>query len=588
MNDENKQKGNFWKGLKGKIILITVIVGGVAAFIGNIQKIAGFFSSMFSEKKISITGIVLNNDKTPAENAHVTIYLSHKTTDSIITFSNKEGGFSFKNLSKSKYDSFAISISWKGKKASYKNGFSETNFGKDIIITLSNTILPENSNPLSFTYFDLKGHIIDFLLEGKVNPDWEVRLSKHPYIITNEIFNVIKDLRKKFNYEAFTIGAEGTTIPTYLTKNGRKNEIKINKAPAYYMVNSEDEGNDNAYIQIDENDVSLFIKDANTKKKLKANKSSFRWFPSREQLIDIKKAELRKLKRQNFGEDFPDDNNKLLNLLLNITESYYPDRFMEASIYFDDNPCSDGWIVEITPPSLLLKIVLLENPTSQTLTLGKFFVKENKNSMKLSIANSDSAGEPVPRNYFPKEKLKPSETIVLPLQLTVENSLKQQYAFGGSQLLQSVEINNDFYAVRKASSEDILMYDGGAGVGSCPYVYSFSKNENEWLLENHILYGFRSKGKEQEHTLPLKRFTGQLQIREIDPETSYIDYLYIKHILPNGEIKILNPDNSSLAKKDGNYVTLKKGDKLLLNFPAEENTKGLYSVISFGYYVPNK
>ncbi len=103
-----------------------------------------------------------------------------------------------------------------------------------------------------------------------------------------------------------------------------------------------------------------------------------------------------------------------------------------------------------------------------------------------------------------------------------------------------------------------------------------------------IFYGYNSKAKENEHILPLKRFNGQVQLRENDPETSYIDYLYIKHALPGGKIRILHPDNASLTKKDSNYLVLHKGEKILLEFPKEDNVKGIYSVVSYGYYLGNK
>lgn len=594
MSAEPKSSAGFLATLKGKVILLTVIAGGIAAFLGNLKTITGFFSNSFSSK-VTVKGIVINSDRSPADRAHLKLIAFGKgKSDSTITISSEEGSFQFGDVKTKGMDEFRIDVSWKDKTTSYSGQLHKDIADNSITITLPDLVLDESSNPLSFTYYNIKGHAIDYLLEGKIDPGWERKLSRNPYIITNEVFKTISNLRNKFYYTNDPNMEFDFSVVEVVKKDKSSREIEGAKAMSLkrYMAathdyaDEEERGPSSDDFYVREADVASLVGE-NLKQRLKTQKRNFiyNWFPDRGQLEMIRKAELAYMK-VNLGEATPGMVNKVISLLLEITKNHYPDSLVKASIYYDDDPCIDGWIIQLLPPCLSLKTVLIENPTSETISIGDFQIKQaGGGELKIHELSASTQYQDSTCKYFPLIKLKPGKAIVLPVELVVKTVQKKQLSLGPVQKIASIEIEKDKYAVRKEDTQNIFMYDGSGGIGSCPYVYTFSGEENTWLLEDHIIYGNNSKAKEKEHTLVLQRFNGTIEVRELDPETSFIDYLYIRHTFPDGKIVILQPDLHILTEKDNQYLRLNRGDKVVLQFPQEADTRGEYAVISFGYYI---
>ncbi|TGE06109.1 hypothetical protein [Hymenobacter fodinae] len=589
-----------WLLLKQRAIIITTLIAAIAALIGDIKTVVEPLSSLFNNK-ISVKGIVINSDNTPTENARILLLLyRNNKTDSLNTFSNKEGLFSFNDIPYKNLDSIETKVFWRYKTAFYKRKFDNNINENQFTIKLPNKINNTRANPLSFSYYNLKGLSLDFLLEGKIEPAWEGNLSKNPYIIKNNVFNTLDTIRTKFHVlSTDTLYHE---LYTDLEVNGEQERVNVSKRPKLYTVGTHDFSEDSfpgydyypsADFQIEESEALHFINESMKDKLKKDYHISHSWFLTKSQLTKLRELELKSnTNTTNLTNDnsYLNNTNKLLDFLIFITKDNYPNKFIKAKIASQGDECADlGWTVTIVPPYLSLKAALLENRTKNDLYIGEFFLRNNNtNRLRKENTSLDSTYKLVNIEYPSIGVLKPNEAIIIPLKLILTTALKEEFSFGTSLSIESIIINDDVYAVRKESTQNLVIRNGPIESGSCPYIYTFSKKNNTWLLEDHILYGYDAKEKEKEHILKLKRFNGQLQIRENDPETSFIDYIYVKQVLPNGRTKILKPKNLKINKKDKNYLILNKGDNILIDFSKTELDNGTFFIISHGYYIKYK
>lgn len=65
-----------------------------------------------------------------------------------------------------------------------------------------------NTTSIRISYFNIGGHAIDFLIKGKIDKNWEERLSGQPYIVPNSVFEELSFLLNNFSdldYDRSTI-----------------------------------------------------------------------------------------------------------------------------------------------------------------------------------------------------------------------------------------------------------------------------------------------------------------------------------------------------------------------------------------------
>jgi hypothetical protein len=135
--------------------------------------------------------------------------------------------------------------------------------------------------------------------------------------------------------------------------------------------------------------------------------------------------------------------------------------------------------------------------------------------------------------------------------------------------------------------EDYFLVREAVHAGSCPYVYTRSGFSESWQREGTILTGRDAVWKSGTSTIPLARFDGTVLLREIDPETSYIDALWVEVVAEDGRvITTLQPQVGALQKEDQVYLVLHQGDERLVDFGAHSLGVGeRYRLAGSGYYV---
>jgi tetratricopeptide (TPR) repeat protein len=122
---------------------------------------------------------------------------------------------------------------------------------------------------------------------------------------------------------------------------------------------------------------------------------------------------------------------------------------------------------------------------------------------------------------------------------------------------------------------------------ACPYLYTLDETAG-WRLEGAILVGLAGEAAAGTQAGPLTHFDGRLLIRELEPEITHLDEVYVVVIDSQGQRTTLRPGVAALQAADGVEVILNQGDELLLEFIGFEqlNDARTVWVVVRGYYNP--
>ncbi len=162
--------------------------------------------------------------------------------------------------------------------------------------------------------------------------------------------------------------------------------------------------------------------------------------------------------------------------------------------------------------------------------------------------------------------------------------------FGGAARSDIYVINADgsglLNLTNSPKEDDFMSYP--ARCAQCPYVYTYDASRGSWVFDTTILYKLVGKENEVLQARALKNFDGRLLIHEVEPETSYIDQLYVLVTDINGRVYELPARLDRLRDADGRYVVLQTGDELLVTFDGynQIHAPQQVSVVAKGYYVP--
>jgi hypothetical protein len=160
--------------------------------------------------------------------------------------------------------------------------------------------------------------------------------------------------------------------------------------------------------------------------------------------------------------------------------------------------------------------------------------------------------------------------------------------FGPAVIVDSMALGDEKPApVRRLDERNLTYVCVGGEAGSCPSLLTWSPNEARWIKDQNVLIGADAPGRKRVERHQLRRFNGQLQIREMDNETSFIDKVYIEATDPQGNVVRLAPDIDSLRASDARSVALRTGTSVTVSFPEWDERLAEVTLVIGGYYRPN-
>ena len=340
---------------------------------------------------------------------------------------------------------------------------------------------------------------------------------------------------------------------------------------------------------------------------------------------------------------------KTIELYKYVTKQYTPPEFFVAK--FMHIECPGYMALRLEPRPVQLRVAVIENVGTDILDVGSLYLRENKSDRLRTVSQDRdtlSSRPAVKTIVFPQRMLKPGEKLLIPLEIcfrrdkeSLEEHDKQylsappkelemigdpeyisvcsgvnekyerelyrvrsstffelssktktnmlldtEYIYGPSVQVDRIEVDKVVYPFRHYDPEKLVMQSGDEK-GCCPYVYTYSREAQTWISEGHVLYGNNSKAKERLDQIHLKRFDGRVQIKENDPEVSYIDFVQIKAKKEDGSEITIFPKDNLLKSEDGKYRILKQGEGVEVDFDLSGvGTANGFSLIIKGYYIP--
>ena len=132
---------------------------------------------------------------------------------------------------------------------------------------------------------------------------------------------------------------------------------------------------------------------------------------------------------------------------------------------------------------------------------------------------------------------------------------------------------------------DVVMPSGA----ECPYIFTYDDQSRQWSFDTTILYKLVGPQAETTQARRLARFNGQLLLREVEAETSYVDMIAVRLITADGREITLNLNDPLLGAADGHYLVLHQGDQRVLTFNVPEGSLPAREtwVVATGYYIPS-
>lgn len=500
------------------------------------------------------------------------------------------------------------------------------------------------ASPVRVTYYLLGGHTIDFLADGDLGPEWDEHLGGKGFIVQNDVLKYLQELRRRHSAQL-----DPDVYSLDLTSEAQKGHSR--------PISSEERRR--PFLVASHADFGLFERGRldHEIESLSTPKMNWRVSLSQSAISDAEAGAVgssvtfwRFGTRNDILPFFLSPRfRKWLSFYDDVTAAQYPDDFIRISVRCGS--WCEGGRAYLTMPELRLKVVVLDNISSDTLSMDSFQLKSADGPHlrtvqrdQINIADATQSSEA----YFPIRELRAGEKVIIPLALILKNpgsdndlatvfnhellleefakkiklgtAMKcliesgvagdiyetisgsilvelarstvsrgvqiSDYVVGPSQELLSVEVDAVDVPIREFDPKHLVLKNGFQ-MGSCPFVFSRPSSSEIWRNEGHILYNRYGKHREGTDEVALSNFDGSLLIRESDPETSYINEVFVELITQSGDVVRLTPDHSSLAIRDQDYLTLNQGEEILLSFDEfEEDVDGSYALIVTGYYVP--
>ena len=604
-------------------------VATVVVWLGAIGVVTyGVLDYYHQAQKVTLSGRILTAGGEPAGSALVILQLKNKKE--VVT--SADGTFTFANLDLSNEPSKRVSI-----QVQWKDLIKEESV--DLAIDRERTIkLPPGAPPFRVSYITLEGPAIDLLLRGQIDKRWEERLGGQPFIIPNSVSNTLNFLTKNFStrMEEYEAGGEFSMEAESGPKSdeGPRIAAKLIGKPSF--VGSDGE---TLHASISQNIITSLTAQ-NEGWNVEVGEVGD-WDPV-ESLMFWRFAKREDLERDNFREGFDKYITKhsmpadfcLVTLQVGgcgegakSTELQLVPRMLKLRVAVLENILSE--------PIRMGKFLVRETKVE---TLRS---REEEDSTLKSL-------NPEEQSLFPPETLGPGEKLLVPLEMVMtydkDNNisvqaftnppsnderakvtsklatlatvpipfgeegqtfdiktdlllamlkkpkqspmLDKEYIFGPSASIESVTVNNVSYPFRQNDVTRLAIRRGGAEIGSCPFIFTYSAQSRSWESEGHILYRVNSPLLEATDEKELKRFDGRVIVKEQDPETSFIDFMYVKATALDGSETLLYPQNQTLRSQDRVYLKLRKGEQLEVKFDFPLNFLATYTLVARGYYVP--
>ncbi len=291
--------------------------------------------------------------------------------------------------------------------------------------------------------------------------------------------------------------------------------------------------------------------------------------------------------------------NKYFAMLEHITRKGVPRKFMV--IYGNAEQPADcagyaaRWVLNYTERAMLVDVAVIENTSSDVINIKHLLGAKAKKSKLRSFSKSTALRKKRARSLGTGAlTLHPGEKALLFQRMAFIVDDDQQagfklpgYVYGPEVLLKGLEVNGERLDLEGQSSNFVSLTTGDEG-GSCPYLYVWSSELNDYINTGKMLDKAKGAGLEQSDQRHFEGFKSRFRIHEREPELAHIDQASLMIELKSGKRQILKPDVEDLAALDQKRLKLGYGEYVDLRFALPAGIKEdevTHSTITLtGYY----
>jgi hypothetical protein len=393
---------NVSKFLKAVTVLIWIAsigAAGYALYAAN--------EALKESRKITIEGLVLTAAGEPAEKAVVTLFLTRGNLQAV----TDKGKFIFQKVSLEGEQPAKVRLQARLGKEETETVLDLTN-GPPHDLTMQ---MPPGDPPFRVSYFLLKHQAVDFLLQGKMDPDWEDKLAGQPFIVPNAVYKTLSGFAASFSE---TASEEVRTFDFKKESNdGQTLEEKSGAAEVYNVKSFFAGGAHSGIIDLDTQLVYKYLHSLGD--------TSQRWRLLVNTAIGDKIPDSFVLRKSVDRNDLSAISNSPLRRFYSlITAENMPADFGYIDLYLSGG-CSDEDEPRYTDArfigrDLSLRVAVIENITNQPIQIGDFILRENS-AGRLRSREDDknflNNQEPQRQALFPPQSLKPGEKILIPAEM---------------------------------------------------------------------------------------------------------------------------------------------------------------------------
>ena len=310
---------------------------------------------------------------------------------------------------------------------------------------------------------------------------------------------------------------------------------------------------------------------------------------------------------------------RYFSLVTYLTRDGFPADFLFVTGQASE--CGGGIDFSIHIRQMVLDVAFIQNTSGKSISLDGLLGSETT-ATNLRVAAAAGAISPL---ALASGEIKPGETVAVPLaiSLVMADSLKKEFgnpaeAAKTYKRVQSgpavVELKDDtadppvvvkkaresfgpptapkpttyFYGPEIAlkglvvggkqivfdqASRNFLQLTAGEGYGSCPYLFSWDDGDKAWVRHGKVIDAANNKDKEMTETMSFDGFRSKFRLAEEELEVSYIDHVKLEIELKGGSGMTLAPDFAGMRAKDGDYATIKAGDRIEFSFALPPSVK---------------
>jgi hypothetical protein len=412
--------------------------------------------------------------------------------------------------------------------------------------------LPLGHAPFRVLYYLIGGHAIDFLLQGKVDSQWEKELAGQPFIAQNLTLGALSSEMVQFSEpfkasllltpadysrstpaeqaneqevhnQAEQLARKYSGVPMFVGSDATIAAVQIGSGASSHDIRSLSDASNAWHAKIS----------PYTNEPKGVNDLIYWRFGKREDLERF------------AGGRFPLPIAKWLQY---VTKDNFPGDFC---VFTMDSPgCGGGEEgVALHTRSAYLRIAVIENISSAPIHLGTFNAKENT-SGGLRSRDEDEAvlarQQVEPKQWFPAEELKPNEKIVIPLEVSMRYDKDKNWDLYHLEKDANTDTVGQIRAQLGAKDAQSLRYYEGQSarnedVPSANLIQMLDETGPSLGLEKEYIFGPSTKVDSLEvddAEYPVRPLRPTVFAMRNGNETGSCPFLYAHSSLTNGWIKV--------------------------------------------------